>query len=199
MTNVSELPSDLPAPVDDGACDHLPGLAMPALRLASTAGRLVDLAALSAPRTVIYCYPRTGRPGQPLPDGWDMIPGARGCTPQTCAFREHHRELAELGAEVYGLSTQTTEYQREMAARLHLPFEILSDAELRLASALRLPTFEAGGARLIKRLTLVVQGGAVEHVFYPVFPPDESAGEVVRWLERAAALKPTRGPSAPAA
>jgi peroxiredoxin len=184
MTNVSELPSDLPAPVDDGACDHLPGLAMPALRLASTAGRLVDLAALSAPRTVIYCYPRTGRPGQPLPDGWDMIPGARGCTPQTCAFRDHHRELAELRAEVYGLSTQTTEYQREMALRLHVPFEVLSDDRLVFADALRLPTFEAGGMRLIKRLTLIVRDQRIEQVFYPVFPPDRSADQVVSWLRR---------------
>jgi peroxiredoxin len=184
MTNVTELPPDLPAPVDDGACDHLPGLAMPAVRLPSTAGRLVDLAALSAPRTVIYCYPRTGQPGQPLPDGWDAIPGARGCTPQTCAFRDHHRELAGLGAEVYGLSTQSTEYQREMAERLHVPFEVLSDERFAFADALRLPTFEAGGMRLIKRLTLIVRDGRIEHVFYPVFPPDESADQAVSWLRR---------------
>jgi peroxiredoxin len=184
MTNVTELPPDLPAPVDDGACDHLPGLAMPAVRLRSTAGRLVDLAALSAQRTVIYCYPRTGRPGEPLPDGWDLIPGARGCTPQTCAFRDHHRELAGLGAEVYGLSTQSTEYQREMAERLHVPFEVLSDERFAFADALRLPTFEAGGMRLIKRLTLIVRDGRIEHAFYPVFPPDKSADQVVSWLRR---------------
>jgi peroxiredoxin len=123
MTNLTELPADLPAPVDDGACDHLPGQGMPPIRLPSTAGRMVDLGALTGPRTAIYCYPWTGRPGQPLPEGWDLIPGARGCTPQSCAFRDHHRELSDLGAEVYGLSTQTTDYQREMAARLHLPFE----------------------------------------------------------------------------
>jgi peroxiredoxin len=184
MTSVTDLPSDLPAPVDDGACDHLVGLAMPAVRLPSTAGRLVDLAALSAPRTVIYCYPRTGKPGQPLPDGWDMIPGARGCTPQSCAFRDHHRDLADLGAEVYGLSTQTTDYQREMAERLHLPFEVLSDARFAFSDALRLPTFEVDGMRLVKRLTLVVRDKRIEHAFYPVFPPHQSADQVVDWLGR---------------
>jgi peroxiredoxin len=184
MTKLTELPPDLPRPVDDGACDHLPGLAMPAVRLPSTGGHLVDLGALSAPRTVIYCYPRTGRPGEPLPDGWDAIPGARGCTPQACAFRDHHRELADLGAEVYGLSTQTTDYQREMAERLHLPFEVMSDARLAFANALRLPTFEVEGMRLIKRLTLIVRDHRIEHVFYPVFPPDQSADQVIDWLER---------------
>jgi peroxiredoxin len=183
MTNVTELPPDLPRPVDDGACDHLPGMAMPAIRLPSTAGRLVDLGGLAAPRTVIYCYPRTGRPGQPLPDGWDAIPGARGCTPQSCAFRDHHRELADLGAEVYGLSTQTTDYQREMAKRLHLPFEVLSDADFAFVDALRLPTFEVEGMRLVKRLTLIVRDQRIEHVFYPVFPPDQSADQVVSWLK----------------
>jgi len=184
MTNVTELPPDLPPPVDDGACDHLPGLAMPAIRLPSTAGRLVDLGALAAPRTVIYCYPRTGTPGQPSPDGWDMIPGARGCTPQTCAFRDHHAELVDLGAEVYGLSTQTTDYQREMVERLHVPFAVLSDDRLVFALALRLPTFEVDGMQLIKRLTLIVRDQRVEHVFYPVFPPDRSADRVVDWLRQ---------------
>ena len=184
MTHFTELPPDLPAPVDDGACDHLPGLAMPSIRLPSTAGRLVDLGALGAGRTVIYCYPRTGRPGEPLPDGWDAIPGARGCTPQSCAFRDHHRELADLGAEVYGLSTQTTDYQREMAERLHLPFEVLSDDGLAFTRALQLPTFEVDGMRLIKRLTLIVRDQRIEHVFYPVFPPDGSVDQVIDWLER---------------
>jgi peroxiredoxin len=183
MATFTDLPSDLPRPVDDGACDHLVGLAVPPLRLPSTAGRLVDLGALSAPRTVIYCYPRTGRPGEPLPDGWDTIPGARGCTPQSCAFRDHHSELAALGAQVYGLSTQTTDYQREMAERLHLPFEVLSDERCAFIEALRLPTFEVDGTRLVKRLTLIVRGQRIEHVFYPVFPPDESAAQVVSWLE----------------
>jgi peroxiredoxin len=183
MTNPYILPANLPRPVDDGACNHLLGIAMPGVTLPSSAGRQVDLGALPPGRTVIYCYPRTGRPGEQMPEGWDAIPGARGCTPQSCSFRDHHRELADLGAEVYGLSTQTTEEQIEVAERLHLPFELLSDAELRFARALRLPTFEAGGMTLIKRLTLIVRDGAIEHVFYPVFPPDESAGKVLDWLQ----------------
>jgi len=176
------LPPDLPVPVDDGAADHLSGMAMPQLSLPSTAGRRVDLSRLGAPRTVIYCYPRTGVPGEPLPEGWDMIPGARGCTPQTCDFRDHHQELAQVRAEVFGLSTQTTEYQREMANRLHLPFEVLSDAEFKFCNTMRLPTFEVAGMRLIKRLTLIVRERRIEHVLYPVFPPDESAAQVLRWL-----------------
>jgi peroxiredoxin len=183
MTDFTALPPDLPPPVDGGACAHLPGLAMPSVRLPSTASRLVNLGALGPGRTVIYCYPRTGRPGEPLPTGWDAIPGARGCTPQSCAFRDHHREFGDLGAEVYGLSTQTTEYQREMAERLHLPFEVLSDARFALTDALRLPTFEVDGMRLIKRLTLIVRAQRIEHVFYPVFPPNESAAQVIDWLE----------------
>lgn len=143
---------------------------------------MVDFSDFNAPRTVIYCYPMTGVPGKPLPAGWDMIPGARGCTPQTCGFRDHYEELSQLKANVYGLSTQTTEYQREMADRLHVPFEILSDSEFRLCDALRLPTFEVDGMRLVKRLTLIVRSGRIEHVFYPVFPPNESADQVLRWL-----------------
>ena len=176
------LPTNLPQPVDDGAADHLRGMPMPRLSLPSTAGRMVDLSDLRAPRTVLYCYPMTGVTGRPLPEGWDMIPGARGCTPQTCSFRDHHQELSQLNAEVFGLSTQTTEYQREMANRLHLPFEILSDAEFKLCDALRLPTFEVDGMRLMKRITLIVQSGRIEHVFYPVFPPNESAERVVHWI-----------------
>jgi peroxiredoxin len=184
MADFSVLPSDLPPPVADGACDHLPGLIMPPLWLPSTSGRLVNLDALSAPRTVIYCYPRTGRPGEPLPTGWDEIPGARGCTPQSCGFRDHHREFAGLGAAVYGLSTQATDYQREMAERLHLPFEVLSDDRLAFTRALDLPTLEVDGMRLIKRLTLIVRDQRIGHVFYPVFPPDASAAQVIDWLER---------------
>lgn len=157
---------------------------MPSLLLPSTAGRFVDLGKLDAPRTVIYCYPMTGVPGAPLPQDWDLIPGARGCTPQACAFRDHHGELKTLGADVFGLSAQTTASQREAAERLHLPFEILSDAELAFAAAPALPTFETGGMRLIKRLTLAVRGGKIETVLYPVFPPEESAGEVIAWLRR---------------
>jgi len=187
MSNPTDfpLPPDLPNPVDDGACDHLTGMLVPPLALPSTAGRMVDLGKLIASsRTVIYCYPMTGVPGKPLPDGWDMIPGARGCTPQSCGFRDHHRELTELAADVFGLSTQTTDYQREMMERLHLPFEVLSDAEFEFCEGLRLPTFEAGSMRLIKRLTLIVRDGVIETVLYPVFPPNESADQVIRWLSR---------------
>src|SRR4051812_825492 len=167
------LPPDLPRPVDDGAADHLAGMAMPAVSLPSTAGRMVTLSDLTAPRTVLYCYPMTGVPGKPLPQGWNEIPGARGCTPQACNFKDHYLELLDLKAEVFGLSTQTTEYQREAVERLHLPFEILSDAELTLSTALRLPTFEVNGRPLLKRLTLVVRAGRIERFFYPVFPPNE--------------------------
>jgi peroxiredoxin len=181
QTNFS-LPANLPRPVDDGKADHLRDMAVPHVFLPSTAGRMVDFSDFNAPRTVIYCYPMTGVPGKPLPAGWDMIPGARGCTPQTCGFRDHYEELSQLKANVYGLSTQTNEQQREMADRLHVPFEILSDSEFRLCDALRLPTFEVDGMRLVKRLTLIVRGGRIEHVFYPVFPPNESADQVLRWL-----------------
>jgi len=182
MSSAFQLPSDLPAPIDDGACRHLPGMRVPSVVLPSTAGRMVDMGSLGVARTVIYCYPRTGVPGQALPQGWDAIPGARGCTPQTCSFRDHYAELAALGAEVFGLSTQTTDYQREMVQRLHVPYEVLSDANFRFCEALRLPTFEVEGMRLVKRLTLVIRNGIIETVFYPVFPPDESAEQVVRWL-----------------
>jgi peroxiredoxin len=175
------LPQGLPAPVDDGACDHLPGLALPALPLRSTAGRAVDLSRLPG-RTVVYCYPRTGRTDVDPPDGWNDIPGARGCTPQSCAFRDHHRELQALGAAVFGLSTQDTDYQREAAERLHLPFELLSDRDLAFARALRLPTFEIAGMILVKRLTIIVRDGRIETVFYPVFPPDQNAQAVLDWL-----------------
>jgi peroxiredoxin len=176
------LPAGLPVPVDDGACDDLVGMSVPAIALPSTAGRDVVLAQTGRPRTVVYAYPRTGVPGEPLPTGWDEIPGARGCTPQSCSFRDHHQELLDLGAEVFGLSTQTTAFQQEMAARLHLPFEVLSDADLRFAEALRLPTFEVDGMTLIRRLTLVSRGGRIEHVLYPVFPPDQSAAQTIAWL-----------------
>jgi peroxiredoxin len=176
------LPPDLPRPQDDGAADHLKGMAMPRVALRSTAGRMVDVSDLRAPRTAIYCYPRTGVPGKPIPEGWDAIPGARGCTPQTCGFRDHHQELSLLKVDVFGFSTQTSEYQREMAGRLHLPFEILSDAEFQFCDALRLPTFQVEGMRLVKRLTLIVRAGRIEHVFYPVFPPNESANQVLGWL-----------------
>jgi peroxiredoxin len=179
--NLYELPPDLPVPLDDGACAHLTGLFLPAVPLASTAGRLVDLASLGG-RTVVYVYPRTGRPDQEPPTGWNAIPGARGCTPQSCGFRDHFQDLRRLGARVFGLSTQDTAYQREAVGRLHLPFELLSDAELTFAHALQLPTFEVDGMTLIKRLTLIIADGRVEQVFYPVFPPDENAAAVIAWL-----------------
>lgn len=179
--SVYELPENLPVPTDDGACAHLPGLAIPSLALPATDGRLVDLAALPG-RAVVYCYPRTGRPDQELPTGWNDIPGARGCTPESCGFRDHHAELGALGASVFGLSTQETAYQQEAAERLHLPFALLSDAGLRFATALRLPTFTVDGMTLINRLTLVLRDGVIEHVFYPVFPPDTHAETVVAWL-----------------
>jgi peroxiredoxin len=181
--NVHELPKDLPVPRDDGACNHLRGMKLPTMALQSTAGRMIDLSRLKG-MTVVYVYPRTGRPDQELPTGWNAIPGARGCTPQSCAFRDHFQELRKLGVDaLFGLSTQDTAYQREAVTRLHLPFEILSDEKLAFARALRLPTFEVDGMTLIKRLTLIVRNGMIEKVFYPVFPPDQNAPEVVRWLE----------------
>ena len=178
------LPANLPRPVDDGAANHLKNARAPAISLESTAGRRVDLSRLSEPRTIVYCYPMTGVPGKALPEGWDMIPGARGCTPQTCGFRDLHREFSLLRAEVFGLSTQTSEYQREMAQRLGLPFEVLSDCHFEFCDALRLPTFEVDGTRLLKRLTLIIREGRIEHIFYPVFPSNESAAEVLRWLRK---------------
>jgi peroxiredoxin len=177
------LPANLPVPQDDGAAAHLPGSRVLDVALPSTDGRQISLAAIPGTRVVVYAYPRTGRPGEaPLVEDWDMIPGARGCTPETCGFRDHHAEMKEAGAEVFGLSTQTTAYQRELVDRLHLPFAILSDAALELTGAWRLPTFEAAGETLLKRLTLVIRDGRVEHVWYPVFPPDRHAEEVLRWL-----------------
>ena len=179
----SELPDDLPVPNDDGGTRHLRGLRLPSVPLRSTSGRLVDLAQLSD-RTVLYCYPRTGRPGVEPPAGWVEIPGAVGCTPQSCAFRDHHQELQSLGAAVFGLSTQDNDYQREAVERLHLRFELLSDKRLEFAHALRLPVFEIEGMTLIKRITLILRDGFIEKVFYPVFPPDKNAEEVIAWLSQ---------------
>ncbi len=176
--------STLPAPVDDGATDHLTRARLPSVPLSATDGSTVNLSSLHG-RSIVYAYPRTGRPGVPNPDGWDLIPGARGCTPQTCAFRDHFAELKSLGvARVFGLSTQTTDYQREVVERLELPFALLSDEHLQLTDAMRLPVFETAGMTLLKRFTLVIDDGMVTHVFYPVFPPDQSASEVIAWLKR---------------
>ena len=177
------LPEGLPVPVDDGAAAHLPGRAMPALTLPATDGRQVAIDALGSGRTVVYIYPMTGRPGVDLPEGWDDIPGARGCTPESCAVRNLHAELLAAGAaQVFGLSSQSSEYQREAVDRLHLPFAMLSDEHLALAGALGLPTFSVDGMTLYRRLTMIITGVVIEHVFYPIFPPDQHAQEVLDWL-----------------
>jgi len=180
-----QLPSEIPAPVDDDAAAHLTRQLLPDILLPSTDGGAVNLSQLSG-RTVVYLYPRTGRPGEAPIAGWDAIPGARGCTPQSCSFRDHFSELKSMGVDrVFGLSTQDTDYQREAASRLQLPFPILSDAELKLAGALKLPTFHVAGMTLHKRMALVIDDGAISKVFYPVFPPDKNAEEVVAWLRSA--------------
>jgi peroxiredoxin len=185
-TNPYVLPADLPVPVDDGAADHLEGMAIPALALPSTSGEDIDLGRAAEGTLVLYLYPRTGRPGEQLPDGWDDIPGARGCTPQSCAFRDHFAELRSLGTDVLGISAQALADQAEFAERVGLPYPILSDPELELAQALGLPTFEVAGMRLYRRLTLIARKGRIIKVFYPVFPPDRNAAEVVAWLESSA-------------
>lgn len=182
--NLYELPKNIPVPVDDGACNHLSGMKLPSVPLMSTRGRVVDIASLLG-RTIVYCYPRTSRPDRDPPKGWNEIPGARGCTSQSLAFRDHYKELQSLSARVFGLSTQSTDYQKEAAMRLHLPFELLSDSEFAFAKALRLPTFEVENMVLIKRLALIISDGRIEKVFYPVFPPDKNAEEVIGWLLRA--------------
>ena len=184
------LPADLPAPQDDGAARHLTGMRLPSLPLKSTEGSQVDLSNLSG-RTVVYIYPRTGVPGQPSPEGWDQIPGARGCTPQSCGFRDHFAELKRLGvARVFGLSTQDSAYQREAVERLHLPFAVLSDERLELARAIKLPTFNVAGMTLLKRMALVIDAGIITKVFYPVFPPDKNADEVISWLRDGSGGRP---------
>lgn len=188
MKDTVEAPdwATIPAPLDDGATRHLVGVRMASVPLRATSGDMIDLSALSG-RMVVYAYPRTGKPGVESPHGWDMIPGARGCTPQSYSFRDHFAELMALGVDhLFGLSTQDIDYQREAAERLHLPFAILSDEHLKLTHAMNLPTFETSGMTLLKRFTLMINDGAVEHVFYPVFPPDRSASDVVEWLSRKA-------------
>jgi peroxiredoxin len=185
VRNLHELPADLPVPEDDGAADHLTGARIPRLELPTTDGRGVELAEAAQRLLVVFAYPRTGRPDQELPPGWDDIPGARGCTPQACAFRDHHAEIAALGARVLGLSAQTTAYQAEAAERLGLPYPLASDPVLSVAEALGLPTFEVEGiGRLYKRLTFVARAGTIEKVIYPVFPPGSDAEEVIAWLKQ---------------
>jgi peroxiredoxin len=178
-----DLPTDLPRPVDDGACAHLAGFRVPSVELPATNGALVDLSQLPG-RTAVFCYPRTGRPNEPVPESWNAIPGARGCTPQACSFRDSYQALVEAGADqIFGLSTQDSDYQKKAAERLHLPYALLSDSTLLLSRALRLPTFDFANMTLIKRITLIIDRGVINKVFYPVFPPDESANETLRWLK----------------
>ena len=188
MDPVHALPENLPPPTDDGACDHLPGSRVPSIRLASTRGGVVDLAEVARHSVVFFFYPRTGEPGKAAGPEWDAIPGARGCTPQSCGFRDLHREFTNLGVSVFGVSTQETDYQREFVARNHVPFELLSDRDLVLTRALRLPTFEypverGGPTTLIKRMAWFVERGSIERIWYPVFPPDRNAETVLAWLQ----------------
>jgi peroxiredoxin len=176
------IPSNLPVPIDDGACDHLVGMQVPSIALPATTGGRIALSDSPLRWTVVYGYPRTGVPDQDAPPGWNEIPGARGCTPQNCAFRNHYAEFRALGAAVYGLSTQSSAYQQEMANRLHLPYPVLSDEHLELTLALQLPTFAFARATLIKRLSLILEAGRNVHVIYPVFPSDADAPQVVAWL-----------------
>ena len=192
-----ELPANLPVPVDDGATNHLPGMTLPSILLMSTDRQEVDLCRLRG-RTVVFVYPRTGRPEEPPSDAWNAIPGARGCTPQSCGFRDHYQELKTLGARVFGLSTQSASYQQEAASRLRLPFPLLSDSGLVFTRALDLPTFEfepygSESSIHLKRMTIVVRDGVVEKVFYPVFPPDRNAEQVVAWLVGTAVKRPAGG------
>jgi peroxiredoxin len=181
--NPQVLPPGIPAPQDDGAARHLAGMMLPDVTLPATDGAAVNLSKLAG-RTVLYIYPRTGVPGVDPPEGWDQIPGARGCTPQSCSFRDHFGALKRLGvAQLYGLSTQDTEYQREAADRLHLPFAILSDDKLVLTRALKLPTFSVAAMTLLKRMALIIDDGTITKAFYPVFPPDKNAADVIAWLK----------------
>jgi len=185
MSDYMQLPEDLPVPVDDGGADHLPGTKMPSVLLDASDDRQVDLGALGDGLTVLYIYPMTGTPGVELPDGWDEIPGARGCTPETCGFRDHFADLRDAGADrVFGLSTQDLATQRELVERLRLPYPLLADPEEKLGQALHLPSFQAGGATRYRRITLIIVNGTIEHVFYPIFPPNAHAIEVLGWLSQ---------------
>ena len=181
-SNYNELPVNLPVPVDDGATRHLKGLRLPSFNLEATNGKIINLGEIHT-RLVIYCYPMTGQPNVALPEGWDQIPGARGCTPQSCSYRDHYQELCDLGTEVFGLSVQTTQYQKEMADRLHLPFPIVSDERYEFQKALNMPTFKVAGMTLLKRVTLIANHGVIEAVHYPIFPSDSDAPWVIRYLK----------------
>lgn len=182
MTDVYELPKDLPVPQDDGAANHLLGQRLPGVVLAATNGSVVDFGAIVS-TVVIYCYPMTGQPNVLLPEGWDQIPGARGCTPQSCSFRDHYQEIRALGADVIGLSVQNTAYQREMVERLHLPFPVVSDIDYKFQKALKLPIFQVAGMTLLKRITLIVKNGIIESVHYPIFPSDSDPDWVIERLK----------------
>ena len=182
MTNLNQLPTDLPIPQDDGSTNHLKGLKLPNLSLNASNGKAINLADIKG-KLVVYCYPMTGQPNVGLPEGWDQIPGARGCTPQSCSFRDHYQELQELGAEVLALSVQPTEYQKEMVDRLHLPFQVVSDVNYQFQKALNLPTFVAAGMKLLKRVTLIANNGVIEAVHYPIFPSDSDPGWVIDYLK----------------
>ena len=183
MTNLNKIPTNLPAPLDDGLADHLIGMKLPSLNLLATNGTKIDLSQVEG-CLVLYCYPRSGTPNTSLPEGWDQIPGARGCTPQSCAYRDHYQEIKVLGAEVFGLSTQATAYQKEMVGRLHLPFPVLSDEQFEFQRALNLPTFKVAGMTLLKRLTMIIRDGEIEAVHYPVFPSDSDPAWVMERLQR---------------
>lgn len=180
--NLSSLPKNLPIPKDDGLASHLIGSKMPSVTLQSTSGKLIDVSSIEGWK-VVYCYPLTGRPDMNLPEGWDQIPGARGCTPQACAFRDYNQELRSMGVSVFGISTQPPDYQREMVDRLHIPFDVLSDTKLKLANAMNLPTIEVNGFRLLKRLTMIMHYSVIRHIHYPVFPPDGEPMKVINWLK----------------
>jgi peroxiredoxin len=182
MKNYNELPPDLPVPIDDGATNHLIGMTLPNISLKSTRGDLINLGSIRG-KLVIYCYPMTGQPDVPLPEGWDQIPGARGCTPQSCSFRDHYQELKVLGAEVIGLSVQINEYQKEMADRLHLPFPVVSDSNYEFQKAINMPTFVVAGMTLLKRVTLIADDSVIEAVHYPIFPSDSDAAWVIDYLK----------------
>jgi peroxiredoxin len=182
MQTLTSLPENLPIPVDDGACNHLLSVVLPDVSLPATDGQMVNLSRLVG-WVVLFCYPKTGQPNQALPKDWDSIPGARGCTPQACGFRDSYANLTALGAQIFGLSAQDSEYQQEAVQRLHLPFALLSDLDLAWSQALQLPTFDVNGMRLNKRVTLILQNGTIQHYFYPVFPPDAHAIQVHDWLK----------------